>query len=277
MDSGGAVEPRVLFVGIDGLRPDALDVADTPHIDRLRREGAVSMSATTQLTGATSSAPGWTSIFTGVEVATHGVVQNGDYTTYDTSYPTFARVVRLQLGRPTSAVAHWPEILSNIHLADDFDSTLLTADDGVADVTADNILAGSAHLHVTHLDDVDHSGHASGFSVEVPEYIAAIEAQDDRVGRMMAAVEARPSSENWLVVVTTDHGGNGTNHGEQTAACQTIPLVIWGGAVEAGVLADRPSHLDVFPTVLAHFGAPVDSFDHAVGVRRVALTEHRSP
>jgi arylsulfatase A-like enzyme len=93
----------------------------------------------------------------------------------------------------------------------------------------------------------------------------------------MAAVEARPASENWLVVLTTDHGGEGTNHGEQNAACQTIPLVIWGSAVSPGDLPDRPSHLDVFPTVLTHFGAPADSFAHAVGVSRVPTAELPPP
>jgi len=264
-----AADPRVLFIGIDGMRPDALDAADTPHIDRLRREGAGSLSAATQLTGATSSAPGWTSIFTGVEVRTHGVVQNGDYSGYDTTLPTFARLVRHDLGRPTAAVAHWPQILSDIHQVDDFDSSLLTDDDGVADVTSDNIQVGSAHLYVTHLDDVDHAGHAEGFSVEVPEYIAAIEAQDTRVGRMLAAIDARPGSEDWLVVLTTDHGGHGTDHGPMDAANQTIPLVIWGGAVSADALDDAPGHLDVFPTVLAHFGADPSSWAHADGRSRL--------
>ena len=270
-DSAGAQQPRALFVGIDGMRPDAMRAADTPHLDRLRAEGTWTWSAQTQLTGATSSAPGWTSIFTGVEVEVHGVRANGVYDTYDRSHPTFAQVARQTLGHPTMAVAHWPEVLSAIHPPEAFDESLLASDDGVTDTLATAIGGAVAHLYVAHLDDVDHAGHASGFSVDNPDYIAAIEAQDARLGALLAAIDARPATEDWLVVVTTDHGGAGTNHGDQNADCQVIPFVVWGGGAPARELveADAVSHLDAFPTILTHLGATPDQLGAASGTSRV--------
>ncbi len=260
-----AATPRALFVGIDGLRPDALEAAVTPHLDRLRTEGAWTLTAQTQQTGATSSAPGWTSIFTGVEVSVHGVEANGEYDGYDRTLPTFARVARTELGLGTSAVAHWPEVLSSIHTEGDLDHSLLGADDAVADRTAEHITTDLAALHIVHLDDVDHAGHATGFSVDNPDYLAAIEAQDTRIGRMLAAIDARPSEEDWLVVVTTDHGGEGTNHGAQNAECQTIPVVMWGGGVPPGERAETASHLDAFPSILVHLGATTEQLGAASG------------
>ena len=266
---------RALFVGIDGMRPDALQIAQTPHLDRLRDDGAWSMVAQTQQTGDTVSATGWTSIFTGVEVSTHGVEANGDYATYDRSFETFAGVVRRDLGRSTAAAAHWPEILSAIHGADDFDDALLTDDDGVADRLARHIEADDHALLVAHLDDVDHAGHASGFSADNPDYLAAIEAQDDRVGRMMAAIDARPASEDWLVVVTSDHGGDPAGHGNRNADCRTIPLLVWGGGVPIGELdaTDAPSHLDVFRTVLTHLGAADALISRSAGQSRLSTED----
>jgi len=266
-DTSTSAEPRALFIGIDGMRPDALVAAHTPHMDRLRAEGAWSLAAATQSTGATSSAPGWTSIFTGVEVTTHGVEANGEYDHYDRSHPTFAHVARHTLGLPTRAAAHWPEVLSHIHAPDDFDDSVLAGDDAVADTLAADITDGGAHLLVAHLDDADHAGHASGFTVDNPDYIAAIEAQDTRIGRMLAAIDSRPDTEDWLVVVTTDHGGEGTDHGAMNSACQTIPLIVWGGAVSPGELsADlQPSHLDAFPTILTHLGATPEHLGAATG------------
>ena len=267
--------PRALFVGIDGMRPDALEAAQTPHLDRLRDGGSWSPVAQTQQTGDTVSAAGWTSIFTGVEVSTHGVEANGDYSGYDRSFETLAGIVRRDLGRPTAAAAHWPEILSAIHGADDFDDALLTDDDGVADRLARHIEADDHALLVAHLDDVDHAGHASGFSADNPDYLAAIEAQDDRVGRMLAAIDARPDSEDWLVVVTSDHGGDAAGHGNRNADCRTIPLLVWGGGAPLGELdaADAPSHLDVFPTVLTHLGASDGALAHAAGQSRVSARD----
>jgi arylsulfatase A-like enzyme len=269
-----AAEPvrRALFVGIDGMRPDALQAAQTPHLDRLRAAGAWSMAAQTQQTGDTVSAAGWTSIFTGVEVSTHGVQANGDYATYDRSFETFAGITRRALGRSTAAAAHWPEILSAIHGADDFDDALLTDDDGVADRLARHIEADPHALLVAHLDDVDHAGHASGFSADNADYLSAIEDQDARVGRLLAAIDARPSGEDWLVVVTSDHGGDAAGHGARNADCRTIPLLIWGGGAPAGELdpAGDPSHLDVFPTVLSHLGVDPQRWAHAAGQSRVA-------
>ena len=263
--------PRALFVGVDGLRPDALDAARTPTLDRLRSEGAWSLRAQTQLTGATSSAPGWTSIFTGVEVSVHGVPANGEYDGYDRSLPTFAGVAKATLGLPTLGVSHWPDVLSHIHAPSDFDTSQLASDDGVRDTVTEGIAAGTAHLVVAHLDDVDGAGHSTGFSTENPDYLAAIEAQDARIGAMLAAIEARPASEDWLVVVTTDHGGLGTDHGDMNADCQTIPLVVWGGGVVPGELSagSRPSHLDAFPTILTHLGATPDQLGPASGTSRV--------
>src|SRR3989344_2147380 len=65
---------KVLLIGIDGLRPDALQKAATPNIDKLVAESAYSFSARTGTY--TVSAPGWSNILTGVWEAKHGVKSN---------------------------------------------------------------------------------------------------------------------------------------------------------------------------------------------------------
>ena len=49
------------MIGMDGVKPSALEVANTPNIDRLVKNGMVSWNAVTQ-SGNTVSTPGWTSI-----------------------------------------------------------------------------------------------------------------------------------------------------------------------------------------------------------------------
>ena len=73
-------EARVLVIGIDGVRPDALRIADTPAIDELISEGAFTNN--TKILGdryrenETISGPGWSSFLTGVWADKHGVNDN---------------------------------------------------------------------------------------------------------------------------------------------------------------------------------------------------------
>ena len=71
---------RVLVIGIDGVRPDALQIADTPAIDELITAGAFTKN--TKILGdryrdnETISGPGWSSFLTGVWADKHGVNDN---------------------------------------------------------------------------------------------------------------------------------------------------------------------------------------------------------
>ena len=62
-------ERKVLFIGIDGLRSDALQAAATPHMDSLFQTG-ISTYDSWHL-GVTSSGPSRSSMLTGVWLITH--------------------------------------------------------------------------------------------------------------------------------------------------------------------------------------------------------------
>lgn len=101
---GEAGTPKVLAIGIDGVRPDVLAEVPTPHLDALAADGTFTDAA---LTGFPSvSGPGWSSLLTGVWPGKHGVTNN-DFTgkRYDV-YPDF--LTRIEQVRPelrTFAVA----------------------------------------------------------------------------------------------------------------------------------------------------------------------------
>ena len=69
--SNGLPTKKVLILGIDGLRPDALIAANTPNVDRLLENGCFSAEA--QTGQYTVSGPGWSSLLTGVWWSKHGV------------------------------------------------------------------------------------------------------------------------------------------------------------------------------------------------------------
>ena len=84
---------RVLVIGIDGLRPDALNAARTPAIDSLIDNGCFSES--TKILGEryrkndTVSGPGWSSFLTGVWADKHGVDNNQFTVKHYDRYPAF--------------------------------------------------------------------------------------------------------------------------------------------------------------------------------------------
>ena len=66
--------PKVLVIGIDGIRPDVLMHVNTPNIDELAAEGFLSNHARTGYPSV--SGPGWSSMLNGVWPDKHGVTDN---------------------------------------------------------------------------------------------------------------------------------------------------------------------------------------------------------
>ncbi len=247
---------RTLMIGIDGLRSDALARAATPFIDRLARHGAWTPEGSTQLTGDTMSGPGWASILTGVEVAKHDVDSNADLFEIERTYPTWIKRAHDELELATAVVAHWAPISDSLIEADAMDHRATGEHEEVTEGMA-QVLAAAAHAaHFVHFDDVDHAGHATGFSPDNPEYVAAIERVDAAVGRLLDAILARPevAQEEWLITLTSDHGGEGTGHGARNRVNRRIPVIIAGPSVPAGRLDGFVSQMDPAATTLAFLG-----------------------
>lgn len=261
---------RVLVIGVDGARPDALEAADTPWIDFLRRHGAYTAQARTQLDGPTKSAPGWLSVFTGVSPGRHRVTANGMYADRDRTQRTFVARA-FDAGRRAIVSSAWVEITSDI-VEPDVAAQRNFAVDPLATVwLAERLRSEDADVFFQHLDQVDQNGHITGFSATNPAYLAALGRVDGHVGTLLDAVLARPAvtREDWLFVMTTDHGGSGVDHGAMDAANQTIWFLTAGAAVAPGELpAMATSHMDVAPTVLRWINVAVDPAWRVEGVAR---------
>lgn len=74
----------------------------------------------------------------------------------------------------------------------------------------DDIVGGIFH-------NPDSNGHTTGFSNDNGNYVNSIRSADNYLYQLLLAIEAREAdlNEEWLVIVTTDHGGSGRDHGMQ--------------------------------------------------------------
>jgi len=212
---------KVLIIGIDGVRADALQLAKTPNLDSLAANGLFTYNA--WCLGITVSGPSWSTIMTGVWYPKHGVTDNSyvgsKYSTYP-YFPTLAKQIKPNLN--CIQVTEWNPMSDNVY-NDGWNKKIKTGDDGNNYLTAQiaaPILRDSADLDVlfVYFDKVDLTGHALGFNPQIPAYIRAIESVDTTVGTVMKALYDRPNyaNEDWLVLLTTDHGGIAKGHGGNT-------------------------------------------------------------
>jgi predicted AlkP superfamily pyrophosphatase or phosphodiesterase len=264
--------PKVLIVGIDGVRPDRLAATSTPALDSLIAHGAFSDRATTR--PPTVSGPGWSSMLTGVWADKHGVVSN-DFTTnaYGRFPDLLTRLERLRPALATLAVLDWPPLGTTADggplVSDAVDRKVLfdgdalgydVADSLTADTAAALLAATDVDAAFVYLGNVDEVGHAHGtFS---PEYAQALTVADREVARILAALHRRPSwaNEDWLVLVSTDHGRRDDGgHGGTSDLERTIFVIASGPSVHGSTFDRPPEIVDVAATALAHLGVPIDS------------------
>ena len=212
---------KVLFIGIDGTRSDALQSASTPNIDALIAHGAYSYDS--WCLGITVSGPSWSSMFTGVWYPKHGVTDNSysgsKFDKYH-EYPALAK--QYKPGLYAAEVMEWPPLIDNIANIYDGYNVRIHVPDGGTTTTGTAAMPYLADTNVDimtiYYDAVDLAGHSSGFSPLNTAYISAIEAVDANIGTVIAALHARPTyaDEDWLILLMTDHGGILVGHGGNT-------------------------------------------------------------
>lgn len=264
-------EPKVLLIGIDGVRPDVLARVFTPNIDALIAAGAFSDQAQTGLP--TVSGPSWSSMLTGVWSEKHGVIDNTFVGKNYEAYPDF--LTRIETVAPelhTFAVADWNPLVSEadggplISPAVDEVVTLdgyifgwAEADSMSTNIAIDRLGRSGVDALFVYLGDPDETSHQNG-SIGI-EYEHAIERADRNVGRLIEAVRARPSydAERWLVLMSTDHGRTTDGgHGGESPEERTIFFLASGSDAVVGPIAEAPEIVDIAVTALAHLGIEAD-------------------
>ena len=213
---------KVLFIGIDGCRADALTTSATPAIDNLLINSIYSLNGL--CTYKTWSGNGWSSMLTGVWHTKHGVTDNTFTGSNYINYPDFiSRLETFDSTLRTVTSVHWAPINDVIIQNADSERTYAT-DLEVKNGAVDALTNDDPDLLFVAFDDVDHAGHTYGFSPLVPQYIQTIEITEGYVAEIITALHNRPNyaNEEWLVVLTTDHGGNMAGHGGGTLEERTI-------------------------------------------------------
>ena len=281
----GETESKLLIIGIDGVRGDVAESVaqrNNSAFGRIKEEGAWSFN--TSIGPYAISGPGWASMLTGVWCDRHGVVDNTFKDSRLSSVPDlFEHLKSSDPSLRTAAVYWWEPIGEDILSEDSLDVMERFENDELVRNRAVELLNSDSELDVlfVSIDNPDAVGHGHGFSPEEPNYVAAVEEADDMVAEIIYALEERNlSNENWLTIITSDHGGGGKwlhSHHPSDSVDRNTFMLVTGGDTVAGEMTNDPVVVDVVANALTHLDIPLPEGDIALDGRASAFDPDAPP
>jgi hypothetical protein len=256
--------PKVAVIVADGARYDTIVAASTPNFDSLAAKGIFAPSYITDTAMTLPlSGPGHSSLLTGVWPDKHRVFDN-EFTAHNLSqYPTvFSRLAWLAPHLITFSSADWEPM--NRYLVKDALLRHRQAGPDVAATDGQTVDAFTAALEserpdvaLLYFHSPDAAGHAHGSDSD--DYLRAIEATDARIGLVLDALSDR-EGEDWLVLISTDHGQTGDLHGGDEATTRTAWIASNCSGIDLDVARARSwRQVDIVPTILRHLGIAPDA------------------
>lgn len=252
-------DKKVLVLGFDGMRADALtnirnsgvknggDDVYSGHNDNAKYSavnhildnggkayvGYCGGEKGKETEQATSTAPGWAAIQTGSWGVENGITDNNMVKNMNkkTFLLKYAEEQKLNTAFCASWAEHFektykPEIdyvkknnISMKHLQSKTDQETHANVKKCIDENMDMIFAI--------YEAPDHNGHGTGFTNDNPNYVNGVRNTDNLFYEILMQVESRPNYENedWLIVLTNDHGGMDLSHGMQKPEARTTFII----------------------------------------------------
>ena len=244
---------KAVFIIVDGVPADMIERLHTPAIDEIAARGAYARAYTGGEVGGYSQTPtisaiGYTNLLTATWMNKHNVDGNSDLKP-NYNYWTIFRIAKEQPKEfRTALYSSWTDNRTVLlgegkpetgHLKIDFvcdgyeldtvrfpkrekDLQIFDIDEHVAREAARGIANDAPDLSWVYLWYTDDAGHFEGNGAFFDEYTLKA---DRQIGQIWEAVRYREEhfGEEWMVVVTTDHGRteNGYGHGGQSARERT--------------------------------------------------------
>lgn len=244
---------KAVFIIVDGVPADMIERLHTPAIDEIAARGAYARAYTGGEVGGYSQTPtisaiGYTNLLTATWMNKHNVDGNSDLKP-NYNYWTIFRIAKEQPKEfRTALYSSWTDNRTVLlgegkpetgHLKIDFvcdgyeldtvrfpkrekDLQIFDIDEHVAREAARGIANDAPDLSWVYLWYTDDAGHFEGNGAFFDEYTLKA---DRQIGEIWEAVRYREEhfDEEWMVVVTTDHGRteNGYGHGGQSARERT--------------------------------------------------------
>ena len=231
----GKTVKKAVIIGYDGCRADILNERqENGAVSYLLANGASNnltycggVNYPAKNTQDTSTAPGWCSMVTGQWADVTGITGNGITKAVE---PKTLMTSLVEEGAIDNAsfITKWKGHFTNDNstykdektyceennINVEFDLRKNKSDvhiGAMAEITS----ADCSDFVFIIYEDTDSAGHDFGFSYNNPVYKKGFNTEDAYGYEVIKAIEARENyeAEDWLIIVTSDHGGFGTGHG----------------------------------------------------------------
>ncbi|MGN1194024.1 MAG: hypothetical protein ACI4SB_00915 [Acutalibacteraceae bacterium] len=244
-------QPKCLFIGWDGCRADAMkyliksddskvsgsnDTAVYSAVSALKENGGLYI---TYVGGEesdpqeTSTAQGWASALCGKWMKKQW--KQGIEWSLDEAYPTVLKTLAIK-GFITSFTAIWPTHFDStykneIEYAQQYNLNQfyykVGTDAEIYDSLVERIINGD-DLIFGIFENPDLNGHGMGFGDSNYRYVSGVCNLDCMSFNLLTKIKNRKTfdSEDWLVIIGSDHGGHSTRHGTQKIQDRTTFLAL---------------------------------------------------
>jgi hypothetical protein len=284
----GLAQKKCVFIIVDGIPADVIERVETPNLRAIAKEGGYARAHVgggkgTYSQSPTISAVGYNHVLTGVWSNKHNVWGN-DIKAPIYFYPSVFRLLKMQRPKANTAIfSTWtdnrtklvgegmPETgyfkFDEVFDGYELDKEQYPAKDPLRISKIDERVAAGAAIIIretgpdlswVYLEFTDDMGHQFGDSKELND---AVKKADAQVGDIWNAVKARQQSgEEWMVVVTTDHGRSaidGKGHGSQSDRERTTWITTNAKNLNEQFKGGDLAAVDILPSITRFLGIAV--------------------
>jgi len=233
---------KVLLISIDGLSGLELRKYMPPVMKSLLVNAKYTLDNFSDKN--TGDASSWTTMLSGKSSTKHGVLGNsfegdGDEenpqgnssNNISTGYITVYQRL-LESGRilKSLSVSPWNDLDQQLFNLSDENGTV-SSDLAAKEKAVDRIQNGPDRLAfaVINFRNLIKVGVENGFSMDNDAYKLSLDEIDGYLGEIIAAVKAREkyATEDWLIIVTSNHGGIGTDYGGSSFEERKVPVIYY--------------------------------------------------
>ncbi|HMJ71533.1 MAG TPA: alkaline phosphatase family protein [Cyclobacteriaceae bacterium] len=276
--------PKALFIIVDGIPADVIEKLQPPCLMEIAKTGGYTRSYTGGQKGnynqtPTISAPGYINLITGVWGNKHNVWDN-DIAEPNYNYWNIFRIAeKTNPSLKTAVFSTWTDNRTklvgeglteagSVKLDYSFDGLELDTvnyphdksagyikkiDDAVVSEAAKVVAGQGPDLSWVYLEYTDDMGHTFGDS---EQFNNSIIAADKNIRKIWEAIRLREESfnEDWMIVVTTDHGRNaetGKGHGGQSDR-ERLTWIVTNSKNLNEHFKQTPAVVDILPSVCNH-------------------------